>query len=151
MLQMDVFLEKSLKGGSFPIQKFSLQIFCIRNGIFWSYILEKMSKKGGKEGVISNPKKIIANLRKLMYIYDFFCGKSAMKKPKIGRGGGGSKAKRPFGFWSTQAPLISNARTYLDLGVAYTIKPNRSDNSSFYEPGGGGGGGVRGGVSREVW
>ena len=79
-------------GGSFPIQKITLQILLVSK----RYILERkkhnvISKKGGRGGgVITNPKNFIANLR----ILNEFSGKKRNVISKKGRRVGGS---RPFG------------------------------------------------------
>ena len=57
------------RGGPFPIQKISLQIFCIKNGIFGpKFWKKKKSKKGGKGGKGASP---IQNHCKITHIYDF--------------------------------------------------------------------------------
>ena len=53
-----------------------------------------MSKKGGRGGVISNPKNFIANLRKLTHIYKLSQKKAQCNFQKWG--GGGSKAVWEF-------------------------------------------------------
>ena len=87
--KIDVFFWKASSGGSFLIQKISSQICFFQNNIFWSYILEKMSKKG-REGEgsfqIKKSLQIYGNQR----IFTNFSKKNAMKNPKIR--GGESKA-----------------------------------------------------------
>ena len=85
---MDVFLEKSRGGGgSFPIQKITLQILLVSK----RYILEKkkrnvISKKGGRGGGSSPIQKI--SLQIYAYLTDFL-GKKRNIISKKGRGGGG--------------------------------------------------------------
>ena len=78
-------------GGSFPIQKIKLQILLVSK----RYILGKKAQcnfqKGGRGGVIANPKNFIANLR----ILSGFSGKKRNVISK-NEGGGGSKAVWEF-------------------------------------------------------
>ena len=65
-----------------------------------------MSKKGGKGGVIANPKNFIANLR----ILSGFSGKKRNVISKKGQGGGEGKAvwkfsKKNIHFWADGHPL----------------------------------------------
>ena len=86
--KMYVFFRKRSEGvwGSFPIQTISVQVFCIINGIFWSQIVEKFSKKRG--GVISNSRNFIANLCKLALSYQLLRRKKTQwRSLKIGAGG----------------------------------------------------------------
>ena len=72
--KLDVFLEnfRRGRGGSFPIQKITLQIFLVSKRYILVVNFGKNVQKGGRGGgVISNPKKFIANLRKLTNIYEF--------------------------------------------------------------------------------
>ena len=55
-------------------------------------MLEKCPKRGGEGGIIANPIKFIANLRKLTYTYK----KKRNVISKKGRGGGGVKAVWAF-------------------------------------------------------
>ena len=86
--KLDVFLENFRRGGgSFPIQKITLQILLVSK----RYILEKKTQcnfqKGGERGgVIANPKNFIANLR----ILSGFSGKKRNVISK-NEGGGGPK------------------------------------------------------------
>ena len=69
--QYGCFFGKSPKGGggSFPIQKITLQIFLVLKRYILVVNFGKNVQKGGG-GVISNPKKIIANFCKLTYTYE---------------------------------------------------------------------------------
>ena len=73
---MDVFWESSEEeGGSFPIQKITLQILLVSKRYIWERKkVNVISKKGGRgRGVIANPKNFIANLR----ILNGFSGKKS--------------------------------------------------------------------------
>ena len=91
---MDVFLENFRRGGgSFPIQKITLQILLVSKG----YILEKkrnvISKKEGRGGgVIANPKNVLANLRKITN----FLEKAQCNFQKGTGGGGGERGFENF-------------------------------------------------------
>ena len=75
-------------GGSFPIQKITLQIFLVSKRYILVVNFGKNVQKGGEGGgVISNPKNFIANLRKLTHIYELSQKKAQCNFQK-GTGGG---------------------------------------------------------------
>ena len=77
-------------GGSFPIQKITLQILLVSKRYILVVNFGKNVQKGGRGGVIANPKNFIANFS---HTYEF-SGKKRNVISKKGRGMGGS---RPFG------------------------------------------------------
>ena len=91
---MDVFFENFRRGGgSFPIQKITLQIFLVSKRYILVVNFGKNVQKGGEGGgVISNPKNFIANLRKLTHICEFLQKKKRNVISKNREGGGGPKA-----------------------------------------------------------
>ena len=76
-----MFFWKKSEGGGADFFGFKTVYFGCK---FW----KKCPKRGGGGGVISNPKKFIANLRKLTHIYEF----SQNNCNEISQNGGGSKA-----------------------------------------------------------
>ena len=67
----------------------------------------------GAGGVISNPKKFIANLRKFTHIYK----KSAMKFPKIRSGG-----IRPFGLFSKKKHIWGDGRLLVTVYIGMSSR-----------------------------
>ena len=89
-------------GGSFPIQKITLQIFLVsKRHILVVNFGENVQKGGEGGGVISNPKNFIANLRKLTHIYKLSQKKLQCNFQKWGGGGG----QRPFGGFPKKHPV----------------------------------------------
>ena len=120
-----MFFEKGPKrgGGSFPIQKITLQIFLVSKLYILVVNFGKNVQKGG-EGVISNPKNFIANLRKLTHIYELSQKKAQCNFQKWGGGGG----QRPFGsfpkkhpFWGIQSPLRWSRRIAISYMLGFRI------------------------------
>ena len=72
---------------SFQIQTNSLQMFCILNSIFWTYIFGKNVQKRGSFQI----EKIIANLYKLTHIYE-----KTTRNKEFQNKGEGSKAFLTF-------------------------------------------------------
>ena len=68
---MDVFLEKFRRGGGvISDPKKYVADFLVSKRYILVVNFGKNVQKGGKGGVISNPKNVIANLRKLTHIYE---------------------------------------------------------------------------------
>ena len=89
---MDVFLEKFRRGGSFPIQKnYIADFFGFKTIYFGRKFWKKCPKRGETGGVISNPKnftlKIYAYLR-------IFAKKRNVISKRGGRGGGSSPIQK---------------------------------------------------------
>ena len=120
---LDVFLENFRRGGgSFPIQKITLQIFLVSKRYILVVNFGKNVQKGGRGGVISNPKNFIANLRKLAHIYELSQKKAQCNFQKVTGEGGGS---RPFGDF-TKKTSIFGARDvpYLQFVVKLILSQN---------------------------
>ena len=68
MPRFGCFFAKSPKGGVSDPKKFTADFFVFKTVYFGRKFWKKCPKRGEWGGVISNPKKIIANLRKLTHL-----------------------------------------------------------------------------------
>ena len=107
-------------GGSFPIQKITLQIFLVSKRYILVVNFGKNVQKGGRGGVISNPKNFIANLRKLTHIYKFSQKKAQCNFQKWG-GRGGVKGRlevfqKNIQFGESSHPLERENWTFAHAG-----------------------------------
>ena len=92
-----------------------------------------MSKKGGG-GVISNPKQIIANLRKLAHIYKFSQKKAQCNFQKWGGGGGGGKGRLEFfqkniQFGKSKVPNLNYFFDWIIFVFIHAVEMNQVLNS----------------------
>ena len=73
LLKFGFFWKKSEGGvgGHFRHKKCHCRFICISNDIFFVVNFGKNIQKGGRGGVIANPKNLIANLRILTIFYNF--------------------------------------------------------------------------------